>query len=69
MTEHAIDRLVKAKQHELDLINQFNQLAMDCYEKNDLEGHAYWTDRAFDLLDMYQALNRDLRKVRDMEEL
>ena len=68
MAEYAIDILVRAKQHELELIKQFNQLAYDCYANNDLDGHAYWTDRAFDVIDMYQALNNDLRRVRKEEE-
>ena len=69
MAANIIDRLVKAKQHETEMIKIYNELALDCYERGDLKGHEYWIDRAFDIIDMYHALNNDLRKVREMEEL
>lgn len=68
MLEHMFTRLVEAKKEQTDLIREYNRMASYCYEKGDLEGHGYWVDRAFDHIDMYHDLNRDLRRIRTMDE-
>lgn len=68
MIEHMITRLVEAKKEQTDLIREYNRMAGFCYERGDLKGHEYWVDRAFDHIDMYHDLNRDLKKVRAIAE-
>lgn len=67
MIKHIIIRLEEAKKEQTDLIREYNQMADFCYERGDLDGHEYWVDRAFDHIDMYHDLNRDLRRLKAME--